>query len=100
MALPARHHERAGKFQLPAAQGWGAVQGFEQLLVDLSWASSRMKGNTYDILLTERLIRFGVPDSDRADVVVYVREQIADLHEGNLIRYRLYPHDLEGVSLR
>jgi len=31
----------------------------EQLLVDLSWASSRLEGNTYDILQTERLIRFG-----------------------------------------
>jgi hypothetical protein len=31
----------------------------EQLFVDLSWASSRMEGNTYDILQTERLIRFG-----------------------------------------
>ena len=31
----------------------------EKLLVDLAWASSRMEGNTYDILQTERLIRFG-----------------------------------------
>ena len=32
----------------------------EQLLVDLSWASSRMERNTYNILQTEQLIRFGV----------------------------------------
>ena len=31
----------------------------ERLLVDLSWASSRMEGNTYDILETERLVCFG-----------------------------------------
>jgi Fic family protein len=31
----------------------------EQLLIDLSWASSRMEGNTYSLLDTERLIRFG-----------------------------------------
>lgn len=42
----------------------------------------------------------GVPDADRADVVAYVREQIAGLHEGNVIRYRLKPDDLTGVNLR
>lgn len=50
----------AGKPQggeLPA--GTYARRILEQLLVDLSWASSRMEGNTYDILQTERLIRFG-----------------------------------------
>jgi hypothetical protein len=31
----------------------------EKLLVDLSWASSRLEGNTYNILETEQLIRFG-----------------------------------------
>lgn len=41
----------------------------------------------------------GVADADRADVVAYVREQIAGLHEGNVIRYRLKPDDLEGVKL-
>lgn len=43
----------------PIAAGTYARRILEQLLVDLSWASSRMEGNTYDILQTERLIRFG-----------------------------------------
>lgn len=30
-----------------------------RLLIDLSWASSRLEGNTYSLLDTERLIRFG-----------------------------------------
>src|SRR5712692_2601647 len=30
-----------------------------RLLVDLSWASSRLEGNTYSLLDTERLIEFG-----------------------------------------
>ena len=42
---------------LPA--GTYARRILERLLVDLSWASSRMEGNTYSILETERLIRFG-----------------------------------------
>jgi Fic family protein len=32
---------------------------FNRLLVDLSWASSRLEGNTYTRLDTEQLIRFG-----------------------------------------
>src|SRR5690606_27058570 len=42
---------------LPA--GTYARRILERLLVDLAWASSRMEGNTYDILETERLIRLG-----------------------------------------
>lgn len=41
----------------------------------------------------------GVPEADREGVVVYVRDQLAGLHEGNVIRYRLKPGDLEGVDL-
>ena len=42
---------------LPA--GTYARRILERLLVDLSWASSRMEGNTYSILDTERLVRHG-----------------------------------------
>jgi hypothetical protein len=31
----------------------------DRLLIDLSWASSRLEGNTYSLLETERLIAFG-----------------------------------------
>lgn len=41
----------------------------------------------------------GVPETDREGVVAYVRDQLASLHEGNVIRYRLAPGDLEGVDL-
>lgn len=41
----------------------------------------------------------GVPEEDREGVVAYVRDQLAGLHEGNVIRYRLKPDDLEGVAL-
>jgi Fic family protein len=43
----------------PLPAGTYARRILERLLVDLSWASSRMEGNTYSILDTERLIRFG-----------------------------------------
>jgi Fic family protein len=32
---------------------------FNRLLIDLSWASSQLEGNTYSRLDTERLIEFG-----------------------------------------
>ncbi|MXW86082.1 MAG: Fic family protein [Boseongicola sp. SB0673_bin_14] len=31
----------------------------ERYMIDLSWASSRLEGNTYSLLETERLVRFG-----------------------------------------
>ncbi|MHC9237387.1 Fic family protein [Pseudooceanicola sp. 502str34] len=51
----------------------------EQLLVDLSWASSRMEGNTYDILQTERLIKFGeaVEGKDRKEALMILNHKEA-----------------------
>ncbi len=65
----------------------------EQLLVDLSWASSRMEGNTYDILQTERLIRFGeeAEGKDR-------KEALMILNHKEAIQYVV--DNLEEVSLR
>ncbi|WP_299969731.1 Fic family protein [uncultured Roseobacter sp.] len=64
----------------------------EQLLVDLSWASSRMEGNTYDILQTERLIRFGeeAEGKDR-------KEALMILNHKEAIQYVV--DNLEEVSL-
>ena len=51
----------------------------EQLLVDLSWASSRLEGNTYDILQTERLIRFGeaAEGKDRKEALMILNHKEA-----------------------
>ena len=73
---------------LPA--GTYARRILEQLLVDLSWASSRMEGNTYDILQTEQLLRYGEEASgkDRKEAVMilnhkeaiqYLVDNIADI---------------------
>src|SRR5262249_37363892 len=51
-------HE-AGRLTAVLPPGNYARRILERLLIDLSWASSRMEGNTYSILETERLIRFG-----------------------------------------
>ena len=74
----------------PLPAGTYARRILERLLVDLSWASSRMEGNTYNILETERLIRFGEEASgkDRKDAVMilnhkeaiqYVVDHLADI---------------------
>ena len=39
-----------------------------------------------------------IPQDDREQVVTYVGRQFRGLHEGNVIRYRLRPEDLEGVD--
>ncbi|MDO6591958.1 Fic family protein [Loktanella sp. D2R18] len=63
--------------ELPA--GTYARRILEQLLVDLSWASSRMEGNTYDILQTERLIRFGeeAEGKDRKEALMILNHKEA-----------------------
>lgn len=43
--------------QLPA--GTYARQIFSRLMIDLSWNSSRLEGNTYSLLETERLLELG-----------------------------------------
>ena len=73
--------------QLPA--GTYARRILTRWLVDLTWASSRMEGNTYDILQTERLIEAGeeAAGKDRAealmilnhrDAIRYVADNLAD----------------------
>ena len=55
-----QHLQEAGQPNPPPLPaGTYARRILERRLVDFSWASSRMEGNTYDILETEQLIRFG-----------------------------------------
>jgi hypothetical protein len=48
---------RVGASQLPA--GTYVRKVLDRLLIDLSWNSSRLEGNTYSILETQRLLRYG-----------------------------------------
>lgn len=48
--------------QYPA--GAYARKVLEQLLIDLSWSSSRLEGNTYSLLATAELFKSGAPPSD------------------------------------
>jgi DNA-binding transcriptional ArsR family regulator len=45
-----------GKTDGPRPAGTYALQIYSRLLIDLSWNSSRLEGNTYSLLETERLL--------------------------------------------
>ena len=45
--------------------GTYARQIFDRLLIDLSWNSSRLEGNTYSLLETEQLLEFGESAEDK-----------------------------------
>ena len=83
-------HEAGQPDPMPFPAGTYARHILEKLLVDLSWASSRMEGNTYNILDTERLIRFGqeATGKERTEAVMilnhkeaiqYVVDNLADV---------------------
>ena len=89
-AIRQRLHNAGRPLSLPLPAGTYARRILERLLVDLSWASSRMEGNTYDILETERLVRFGeeAAGKDRKEAVMilnhkeaieYVVDHLADI---------------------
>ena len=62
---------------LPA--GTYAKRILTRLLVDLAWASSRLEGNTYEVLETERLIEAGeeADGKDRAEALMILNHKDA-----------------------
>lgn len=65
------------------AAGTYAKQVLNRLLIDLSWNSSRLEGNTYSLLDTKRLIEFGLEAQGRdrleAQMIVNHKDAIAFL---------------------
>ena len=49
-------------------------------------------------LVTAMAAEAGIPDEDRAQVVRFIGLEFRGLHEGNVIRYRLRPADLEAIG--
>lgn len=72
----------AGRPVPPLPAGTYTRRILDRLLVDLSWASSRMEGSTYDLLETERLIRFGEEASgkDHREAVMILNHKAAIEH--------------------
>jgi hypothetical protein len=74
----------AGKSNVTTdAAGTYAKQILNRLLIDLSWNSSRLEGNTYSLLDTKRLIEFGEEAQGRdrleAQMIVNHKDAIAFL---------------------
>ena len=91
----------------------------DRLLVDLSWASSRLEGNTYSLLDTQRLIQFGEAAEgkdaietqmilnhkaaiefmvDQTDELAFDRQTVLNLHA--LLSDNLLPDPTAGGRLR
>ena len=94
----------------PLPAGTYARRILERLLVDLSWASSRMEGNTYDILETEQLIRFGQEASgkDRKEAVMilnhkeaieYVVDNLAEISIGRRDIFNIHALLADGLLI-
>jgi hypothetical protein len=49
--------------------------------------------------VSEMAIQSGVVESEAPAAVEYVERRFRGLHEGNVLRYRLKPEDLDGVTL-
>lgn len=96
----ARLHEAGRPEPQPLPAGTYARRILERLLVDLSWASSRMEGNTYNILETERLIRFGqeAAGKDRKEAVMILNHKEAIQYVvDNLDEITISRPDLFGI---
>ena len=69
---------RAGRTPDRQPAGTYARKVLEQLLIDLSWSSSRLEGNRYSLLATEELFRRGSADiAADADAVMLLNHKAA-----------------------
>lgn len=77
--LPAKLPEelaQLGRMHGQQPAGTYARKVLEQLLIDLSWSSSRLEGNTYSLLATEELFKSGVSDGN-IDAVMLLNHKSA-----------------------
>lgn len=110
---------KIGNTQINQPAGTYAQQILNRLLIDLSWNSSRLEGNTYSLLDTKRLIEFGEADIEKsakeaqmilnhkdaiefivnsADEIGYNRYTVLNLHA--MLANNLLPHPEAPGRLR
>lgn len=87
------HLLKIGKqFNQKLEPGTYAKRILHRLLIDLSWNSSRLEGNTYSLLETERLLEFGAEASGKdifeTQMIINHKEAIAFMVE-NIADYGL-----------
>ncbi|RFU44718.1 Fic family protein [Paraburkholderia sp. DHOC27] len=81
---------RNGRLREQQPAGTYARKVLEQLLIDLSWSSSRLEGNRYTLLATEELFKLGTAGSD-ADAVMLLNHKAA-------IEFLVEAVPLQGLS--
>lgn len=78
--------EQGARFNKEMPAGTYAKKIFNRLLIDLSYNSSRLEGNTYSLLNTERLVIEGTPSDQNLDLesvmIINHKEAIQFLVEG------------------
>lgn len=67
---------KEGRMQGQQPAGTYARKVLEQLLIDLSWSSSRLEGNRYSLLATQELFKSGLSNGD-ADAVMLLNHKRA-----------------------
>lgn len=67
---------KEGRMQGQQPAGTYARKVLEQLLIDLSWSSSRLEGNRYTLLATQELFKSGLSNGD-ADAVMLLNHKRA-----------------------
>ena len=97
--LTAADREQLTKAGTPAAAPLSALPGvtyavrvLEELEIDMSWASSRLEGNSYDLLDTERLVRSAKAAKGRSR-----RDTVMILNHKDAIRYVV--SNLDGIEV-
>jgi hypothetical protein len=73
---------------------------FQRFLIDLSWASSHLEGNTYDLLQTQRLIAYGeeAEGKNRKEAIMILNhKQAIEFVVNNLETLTLSSHDICNI---
>jgi fido (protein-threonine AMPylation protein)/DNA-binding transcriptional ArsR family regulator len=87
--------------QQPA--GTYARKVLEQLLIDLSWSSSRLEGNRYSLLATEELFRSGTQAGDIDAVMLLNHKQAIEFLVDSVPQFGLTPaliRNLHSILMR
>ncbi|MCY3818654.1 MAG: Fic family protein [Gammaproteobacteria bacterium] len=85
-----------GEFHaMPQPAGTHARRILDRMLIDLSWNSSRLEGNTYSLLDTKRLIELGDPAAGRD-----IRETQMILNHKHAIEFLVESADDVGLDRR
>jgi fido (protein-threonine AMPylation protein) len=83
---------KAGRMQDRQPAGTYARKVLEQLLIDLSWSSSRLEGNRYTLLDTKRLFEGGMTNRDLDAIML--------LNHKSAIEFLVQTVPEEGLSTR